>query len=407
VLGPLEVWRRHRSFRLLSASLALSSLGDWFYNVALVVYVFDRTHSPGWVAAATIARLAPHAIGPAAGALADRFDRLRLMVGSDVTRALLMFALAGVVTVSLSPVLALAIAALSTAVGTVYLPCITTLTTRAVAQEELTSANSALGAIDSAALVIGPALGAVVLALSSPAVAIAVNGVTFVGSALFLRRSRAGLVTSARSPRAPSVAGPSPSTLAPSRITSGARALVASPERCRLSAVDVAHGLLYGLETVLLVLVAERLLGIGAQGVGWLYAAIGVGGVLAAGASRWLPALRASTVLTGALVLVGGALALLALVRNPVLACLVLSLDGAGTLAIDVCVTTGLQRCLPDAVAASAFGALEAVTVAAILVGSVVAPALVATLGLRGTLALAGVTVAMVTVVPLRLVTLS
>ena len=42
-----------RPFHLLVSSLAVSSIGDWLYNVALLAYVFERTHSPAWLAAAT------------------------------------------------------------------------------------------------------------------------------------------------------------------------------------------------------------------------------------------------------------------------------------------------------------------------------------------------------------------
>ena len=39
----------HRDFRLLLASLTASGIGDWFYNVALIVYILDVTNSQvGW-----------------------------------------------------------------------------------------------------------------------------------------------------------------------------------------------------------------------------------------------------------------------------------------------------------------------------------------------------------------------
>ena len=39
-----------RDFRYLAGSLTVSQVGDWLYGVALVVYVFDQTGSPAWVA---------------------------------------------------------------------------------------------------------------------------------------------------------------------------------------------------------------------------------------------------------------------------------------------------------------------------------------------------------------------
>ena len=41
---------RHRDLKLLFGGLVISASGSWAYNVALLAYVFDRTHSLGWVA---------------------------------------------------------------------------------------------------------------------------------------------------------------------------------------------------------------------------------------------------------------------------------------------------------------------------------------------------------------------
>ena len=43
------------AFRRLLASLAVSSLGDWMYNVALLAFVYERTSSPTWLALTTAA----------------------------------------------------------------------------------------------------------------------------------------------------------------------------------------------------------------------------------------------------------------------------------------------------------------------------------------------------------------
>ena len=50
---------RNRSFRRLIAAQAVSQLGDWLYNVALLALVFERTHSVGWLGATTAARVLP------------------------------------------------------------------------------------------------------------------------------------------------------------------------------------------------------------------------------------------------------------------------------------------------------------------------------------------------------------
>ena len=47
--GTMRSALRHASFRRLVVGLAVSQAGDWLYNVALLAFVYERTHSaPGW-----------------------------------------------------------------------------------------------------------------------------------------------------------------------------------------------------------------------------------------------------------------------------------------------------------------------------------------------------------------------
>ena len=53
--GPQAQTRRHERcpplsrFRRLLASLAVSQAGDWLYNLALLAFVYERTHSSAWL----------------------------------------------------------------------------------------------------------------------------------------------------------------------------------------------------------------------------------------------------------------------------------------------------------------------------------------------------------------------
>lgn len=85
---------RDRNVRLLITGMGLSQVGDWLYNVALIVFVLERTGSGTWVAAAGIVRLLPYvAFGTIGGMIADRWPRRRTMIQSDVIRAAVMFTL--------------------------------------------------------------------------------------------------------------------------------------------------------------------------------------------------------------------------------------------------------------------------------------------------------------------------
>jgi dTMP kinase len=89
--GLLSLLSR-RYFRRLWAVTSISSLGDWVGVFALTIYVAELSGRPEFaVGGVLLFRVVPGLLfGPFAGVLADRFDRRRLMVSADVTRALLI-----------------------------------------------------------------------------------------------------------------------------------------------------------------------------------------------------------------------------------------------------------------------------------------------------------------------------
>ena len=114
---------RHRRWRWLLASYAVSMTGDFLYFVALVVVLYDATGSAGWVAVSAVARMLGYVfLSPFGGVVADRFDRRRLLVSLDLFRAVVMVALAFVAWTDGSPVLAIALAVVATAATVPYRP---------------------------------------------------------------------------------------------------------------------------------------------------------------------------------------------------------------------------------------------------------------------------------------------
>lgn len=378
----IRVARSNRDLRYLLTGLAVSTAGDWIYGVALVVLVFEETRSPAWVAATGIMRLAPYIVfGVAAGALADRYDRRQVMIGSDLVRALLMFGLAGAAALGTPVIVGLAIAFLTTAAGTPYGPAMAAVTPSLVAEDDLGSANAALSTVDNTALVIGPAVGGLLVLFGSTHIAFMVNGVTFLVS---------GLATAAiRTPPRTARDGPHESFF--DQIRASVITVVGHAEVVTLVLIFGAASFVYGTELVFLVLVAEDQLGMGSQGVGFLQAAIGAGGLAAAGitgrlASRVYP-LRA---LTGAALGFGLPLAGLAFLTWPPAAYGLLMLSGASVIVIDVLSVTLIQRSIPPDLLARAFGLLDSIGVAAIVAGSLLTPPLLGTVGLGGTLVIVG-----------------
>ncbi len=379
---------RNRSFRKLLAALAVSQLGDWLYNVALLGYVFERTHSPAWLGVTTAARVLPVVLlGPVAGILGDRFDRRVVMVVSDLARVAMMVLLTLVVVtggpVALVPVLA----ALATAAASPYAPCVAASVPRIVEREQLTSANAWRSAIGPLAVVTGPALGAVLFALSGPAWAFAVNGATFALSAALtvtLRPREAFRPTR--------TAGAEDGLWA--SVSAGGRELLRHPAAARLVGADVLCSFCYGVQTVALVAVASRL-GHAASGYGFLLAAIGLGGLVGTTlAGRIQRSAGRSATVTGALLVLAGSIALTGVLPGFAAVALVALSGGAASLVVEVLAETTLAEQLDDEVFARAYGFAFPVAIAGIAAGSLVAAPLISGLGLAGGLAVTGTLVA-------------
>ena len=182
--GFRAAWRA-RDYRLILAASTASQTGDWLYNVALLVWVYDATHSAGWVALMTVARLAPYPLfGPLGGLVADTFDRRRVLITSDLVRVALMGALSLVTVADGSVILAATIAFATTVCGTAYRPAVVAMLPDIVGERALASANATESVVENLAVVAGPMIGAGLLAIGSPSMAFAVNGLTFLVSAL-------------------------------------------------------------------------------------------------------------------------------------------------------------------------------------------------------------------------------
>ncbi len=378
---------RHRDFHRLLAGLAISQIGDWLYNLALVVLVFDRTHSAAWVGATTAARVVPFVVlGPLGGALCDRFDRRWLMICADVVRSALMAALAIVATTNLSIVTVPVIAALATTAATPYLPSVAATTPRLVPDADLPAANALRSVVTQVGIVAGPALGGLLLVVASPAVSFAVNAVSFGLSALAVLTIPAGPVF------APAHDGESPRK---SRRDFGAglTALRSKPGALRLVGADILCSFVYGACTVLLVLVSGRL-GLGANGFGYLLAGFGIGGITGACfAGRVLKLRQQSAVLAVALCAVALPLPLLAVSSSVVAALVLTALSGSGAVIVEVLMETGLQRLLDESVFGRAYGVAVPASIGGIVIGSLVAPLGVSAFGVAATLSVLGAVV--------------
>lgn len=86
--GFLELVRENRNYRRLWLGQVVSEIGDHFNNIAVFSLAVQHPNSGLAVSGVLLARAVPAILaGPVAGVLLDRYDRRRIMIGSDLIRA--------------------------------------------------------------------------------------------------------------------------------------------------------------------------------------------------------------------------------------------------------------------------------------------------------------------------------
>lgn len=174
-------------FRSLWAADMISLLGDWAGRLALTVLVLQRTGSPAWAAAVTAVSLAGFVgIGQVLATLADRFGRISVMLFADIARAGLFAAM--LLELPVGALLGLAfLAGLATppfeAARSAALPDL-------VPEARYGDALALAGISIQASIVVGNALGGLLLVLVGARGALAINAVSFLVSAALVLRLR-------------------------------------------------------------------------------------------------------------------------------------------------------------------------------------------------------------------------
>jgi len=380
--GTLVRSFRNPQLRRLQLAWLGSVIGHWSYLVALSVYAYDQGGASA-VGLIWVIRLIPAALlSPILATFADRYRRERVMVVSDLIRAALM-GLAAVLIATDSPAAAVyAVAVVATVVGVVFRPAQAALLPRLSRDPaELTAANVASSTIESVASFMGPALGGLLLVVTSTELVFALNGLSFVWSAALVLGIRA---------QADGVLEPRDRPGFVHELTAGVGAIVGDRNVAVVTGLYTAQTLVAGAMNVLVVVAALELLDTGEAGVGYLNAMIGIGGIV----GGLLALVLAARGKLGAdfgigLVLFGLPLALVAFAQVPV-ALVALAVLGIGNSIVDVTALTLLQRIVGNDVLGRVLGTLEGLLLAGIGLGALLAPVLIDLLGAETTLIVSG-----------------
>src|SRR5690349_16987195 len=413
--GAVSVWAAYRGLlrnRPLSRLLLgefVSSIGDGVYYVALVVLVYSRTGDAAILGAVGAGILVPKfVLSIPAGVIADRFDRRRVLLASDIGCGLCMLVLAGLVSIGADILPIAAVTVLATCFATFFTPAFGALLPSLVRDEsEYGPANSAWATLDNFAWVFGPAVAGAILLIGSLEFAFVLNAASYllVAAVLWRLPRPARVADAARSHPVIKATG--------ARFADGRkhRWSLRVPSSIDLSAVagivllNAASWLSTGGMTILLVIIAVDVLRAGEEATGYLNVALGLGGAVGAvlsGVMVLRPRLAPALLLAGAAA--GAALLLQGVAPALPIALLAVGVASLGQMVLDVAMTTIFQRVVPDTYRGRFTGLIITSSSFADSGGTLVVPMLIGGLGIGVVLGSLGVLLFGATVAALLLI---
>ncbi|WP_347977192.1 MFS transporter [Microbacterium sp. ProA8] len=371
---------KHRDLRILALAFIADGGASWAYNVVLISYVFERTHSAGWITAlVTVRWIVGMLCGGFAGVLADRYDRRTVLMISAILAAVVTFGIAALVAFDAPLWLLLVGAALLTAVCSPVRAASGALIPEVVPESDLVAANALFAVLESVIVVVGPGIGAVLLLAGEPVWGVLINAASFVVAALLYRALRVRSRGSAE-----------PGGGALTQWASGVAALRQHRKALVLTLFLVLDSAVASSASVLLPSLAAHLNG-GVAGYSLLLAANAFGSVIVAGIAQRLTGSRRLTLLiTGALFLQCVPLWISVFAGSIASAMMLQVIAGVGMVIVDVLAFTTLQRDLPRDVLGRVLGTVDVLILAAAVLCSILGSWLLAQVGIEWAFAVIG-----------------
>jgi MFS family permease len=370
---------RVRDLRRTQLSFAGAWSSEWALTVGLAIVAF-RAGGAGAVGVVALLRLLPAAIaGPFLATFADRFRRERVITAIGVVRAASIGGAAALLAMDAPAAPVYALAVVATVAGTPFRAAHSALLPSLCnSPHQLTSANAVRGMLDSLSTLLGPLLAAVLLAASTPAAVFAAAAALSLWSGALVMTLRYEAP-----PRPQRERGQGLWT----ETVAGVRTLAAMPTLAMLFGLAMTQTFTRGCLNVLTVVVAIDLLHMGEAGVGVLSAAVGAGAVLGSLGAAMLPGSARLGMWYGiSIVLWGLPLVVMGLFAWQLVAVAMLATVGVANALLDVAGFSLFARLAPDDVLGRVFGVFEALVALSIGIGSVLAPAVIDGIGVRGAL---------------------
>jgi MFS family permease len=373
VLGALGSALRNPNIRRAELAWGAAIAAEWAHFVAFGVYAYD-VGGPSAVGLAGLVRLLPAAfVAPFAASLGDRFPRERFLLALALVAAAALGASAIAFYADVES-LVFAFAALLGFAVTLIRPALQALLpSLARTPEELIASNGATSTVESLGTLVGPLLAGVLVSIADAGIVFAFGAASFLLAAVLILgvrvEDRVSLGASDESVR--------------TALAAGFGAIVRFPRVRLVVSLIFAQAFVRGCLNVLIVVAAFQVLDAGAEAVGYMTAALGVGGLVGALGAMALGGRRLAVPFGISLVFWGLPIALMGPLPELPFALLMLAVVGAANSVEDVAAFTLLQRLIPDRILTRVFGVVWSLAMGGVALGSVVAPVLVESIGAR------------------------
>ena len=394
-VSELAALARNENLRRVELAWGASIAAEWTHFVALGVFAYN-TGGASAVGIAGLVRMLPAAlVAPFAATLGDRFRRERFLVVVSLAGSAALGGSAAAYFVSRSELIVFALAAVVGVTSTIFRPALqATLPSLARTPQELIASNGATSTFESLGTLLGPLVAGILVTVADVGVVFLVAAAALLVAAGLLQRVQVEGRIQATAPEEM----PRPREL----LAGGFRAVVSEPRTRLLVFLTTAQSFVRGALNVLIVVGAFRVLGAGAGAVGYLTAAVGVGGLVGAFGALSLKGRQLAVPFGVSLIFWGLPIALIPAWPRVAVAFLLLAVVGAANSVEDVAVFTLLQRVIPDDVLTRVLGIVWGLAMGAIAIGSVAATGIVALVGSRAAVVVVGAILPLTTLIVWR-----
>lgn len=387
---------RHRNFRLFFLGQTTSLVGTWMQSVAQGWLVLQLTNSAYYVGlVSALGSLPVLLVSLPAGVFADRSNKRRVVVATQalaLVQALVLAALIWMHRVELWHVAAAAV--FLGLVNAVDIPTRQSLIFDLVGKDDLMNAIALNSSAFNAARIVGPAIGGILIGGVGIAACFFLNGVSYVAVI-------AGLLAM----RLPAWSPPPLAGDGLTRFREGAR-FILGDRATRALVLNTALLSIFGFPyLVLMPVFARDVLHVGAAGLGFLMASVGIGAVVAAlGVATFGSRLPKGRLLVWGGPAFGLAIAAFALTPWVPLAVAILVVSGGAMIANNAVTNTLLQTIVPDGLRGRVMGAYTFVFVGMAPLGAYQAGWLAGRVGVQVAVAAGGLVCALASLALWRLV---